>query len=180
MNYRRSKSLGSTFFFTLVTYQRQKLFENIDNINLLRDCIRDVKKYRPFKMEAFVIMPDHLHFIWTLPEGDNDFSTRWQIIKNKFTRNCLLRYDPQPDMTRIKKGEQCIWQRRFWEHQIRDEKDFEKHVDYIHYNPVKHGYATMASDWPYSSFHHYVKMGVYPINWGGDGCVNIAIVNSAE
>jgi putative transposase len=131
-------------------------------------------------MEAFVIMPDHLHFIWTLPESDNDFSTRWQAIKRKFTKGCALQYKDPPNMARIRKNEQCIWQRRFWEHQIRDEKDFEKHVDYIHHNPVKHGHVTNTIDWPHSSFHHYVETGIYPANWGGDGYVGLDIAVGAE
>ncbi|WP_051463707.1 REP-associated tyrosine transposase [Leptolyngbya sp. PCC 6406] len=109
---------------------------------------------------------DHIHSIWTLPQDDADFSTRWQRIKARFSLRCPDIYKPQPSSSRSRKGEQAIWQRRFWEHQIRNEADFSQHVDYIHYNPVKHGLVDKPRDWPYSSFHRYVADGAYSVDWG--------------
>ena len=127
---------------TLLERRRKLLTEHID---ILRAVFKAARQRRPFTVEAIVILPDHLHCIWTLPEGDADFSGRWQDIKARFAAHISVR--------RLKKGERGIWQRRFWEHAIRDERDFERHVNYIHYNPVKHGHMTMVADWPYLSFH---------------------------
>ena len=113
----------------------------------------------------------HLHCIWTLPDGDADFSTRWRLIKSDVSRHCTEQYKRQRSSSRLAKGEQAIWQRRFWEHQIRDDRDFMQHVDYIHYNPVSHGLAAAPKDWQYSSFHRYVREGIYPEDWGADGQV---------
>jgi putative transposase len=118
-------------------------------------------------MEAIVILPDHLHCIWTLSEGDDDFSTRWRQIKAAFSRQ--LPKTERHSQSRLNKGERGIWQRRFWEHAIRGDADYQRHVDYIHYNPVKHGYVTRVVDWPYSSFHRFVRLGVYPSGWAGAG-----------
>jgi putative transposase len=120
----------------------------------------------PFTIDAFVVLPDHLHCIWTMPHGDKDFSTRWRLIKNYFTRRCDTRYKDLPSRSRKDKKEQAVWQRRFWEPLIRDEKDFISHVKYIHYNPVKHGLVTAPKDWEYSSFHRYVRDGLYDLEWG--------------
>ena len=121
-------------------------------------------------MEAVVILPDHLHTIWSMPEDDSDFSTRWRRIKEEFTKTYLANggMEIQPSESGKKKKERGIWQRRFWEHSIRDEQDFEQHLDYIHYNPVKHGLVKSPHDWPYSSFSKWVKKGVYDEEWGGD------------
>ena len=113
-----------------------------------------------------VVLPDHLHTIWTLPEGDADFSTRWRLIKSAFSRN--LTSDERISWSRATKGERGIWQRRYWEHTIRDEEDFTRHTDYVHINPVKHELVTRVKDWPYSSFHRMVKIGTYPTDWAGD------------
>jgi putative transposase len=166
MNYRRSKAKGTSFFFTLVTYKRKLIFSDKNNIALLRNVIHTIKTRHPFNIDAFVLLPEHLHCIWTLPEGDNDFSLRWRLIKSYFTRECSLEYKKNSTLSRIHKGERCIWQRRFWEHQIIDEEDFRKHVEYIHYNPVKHGHVKKPHEWPYSSFHRYIKEEIYPIDWG--------------
>ena len=168
MYYRRLQTPGASFFFTLVTYQRNPLFADIRNIKLLREVIKKVQIAHPFKIDAFALLPDHLHCIWTLPTGDADFSMRWRLIKSYFTRNCLSEYKNISTLGRKYKKEQCIWQRRFWEHQIRNEEDFKMHVEYIHYNPVKHGYAKAACDWNSSSFHRYVKAGIYNNDWGVD------------
>jgi len=173
MDYRRAYIPGGTFFFTLVTYQRRKLFEEPSNIKLLQHCIKKVKEQHPFKMRAYVILPDHVHCIWTLPDNDIDFSTRWRLIKSYFTRDCVQHNNDIPSKSRRHKKEKCIWQRRFWEHAIRDENDFAQHVDYIHYNPVKHGYVSDPSGWPYSSLHFYMNKGVYPEHWGCDAAIGL-------
>jgi putative transposase len=121
----------------------------------------------PFSIDAMVLLPDHLHCIWTLPEGDADYAMRWNRIKRGVSQRTRERVAATLSASRLKRGELGLWQRRFWEHQIRDERDFARHVEYIHWNPVKHGYVTRAADWPYSSFHRYVTQGVYPRNWGG-------------
>jgi putative transposase len=172
MNYCRSKMPGGTFFFTLVTYQRARLFADIRNINLLREVIQKIKQLHPFKMQAYVLLPDHFHCIWTLPESD--YSTRWRLIKSYFTRSCYQDNKHVSSLSRKNKHEQCIWQRRFWEHTITTEADFENHVDYIHYNPVKHGYAASPSDWLHSSIHYYIQNEIYPKNWGQSGVVNLS------
>ena len=155
---------GGTFFFTvtLLESRRKLLTENIDN---LREVFKAARR-RPFTIEAIVILPDHLHCIWTLPSGDADFSTRWHDIKARFAAQ--LSRGERLSARRVKKGERGIWQRRFWEHVIRDEADYERHADYIHYNPVKHGQVTRVADWPYSSFHRYVESGIYNLEWAGD------------
>ncbi|UGV26901.1 transposase [Rhodopseudomonas boonkerdii] len=162
-SYRRSVVSGGCFFFTvnLADRRRQLLTEHADH---LRGAFRSVR--RPFTMDAIVVLPDHLHAIWTLPEGDADFATRWRLIKAYFSRHVALGEDVS--RSRILRGERGIWQRRFWEHTIRDERDYERHVDYIHFNPVKHGHVTRVRDWPYSSFHRFVARGIYPKDWAGD------------
>jgi putative transposase len=167
-HYRRTR-IGNTFFFTLVTYHRRPVLCHPTIRLSLRRAIDDVRKTRAFAIDAWVLMPDHLHCIWTLPTGDSDFSTRWSLIKRSVSRfsphialNPALRH-----ASACKHRESTIWQRRFWEHLIRDDVDFERHLDYIHYNPVRHGYVTRAVDWPYSTIHRYVRDGVYPIDWAG-------------
>ena len=172
MQYRRARTAGGTYFFTLVTYNRRKFLCEPENIVLLRVAFRYVMARHPFKIEAIVVLPDHLHCIWTLPEGDSEFSTRWRLIKSYFTRKCDATYRGRVSISRERKGEQAVWQRRFWEHQIRDERDFVRHVEYIHYNPVKHGLVKAPREWPYSSFHRYVQKGIYDAAWGdGDEIV---------
>ena len=166
MEYRRAKILGGTYFFTVITYARKNILTDPVNITLLRDASRHVMEKHPFEIDAFVLLPDHLHCIWTLPDGDMDFSKRWRLIKSYFTRNCLPEYRNIANNARIKKKEQAVWQRRYWEHLIRDDNDYLRHVEYIHYNPVKHGYVKAPRDWEYSSFHKYVRQGKYENNWG--------------
>jgi len=178
MQYRRSIITGGTFFFTVVTYNRRNIFGSPENIGLLRTIFKEVMAGHPFTIDAAVILPDHLHCIWTLPEGDKDFSGRWRLIKSDFTRRCDERYKIPTSAARRHKKEQAIWQRRFWEHQIRDENDFIRHVEYIHYNPVKHGLTGAPVDWPYSSFHRYVKAGKYDPDWAaGKTDMNMTIGN---
>lgn len=166
MHYRRAFTPGGTFFFTVVTEQRRPIFASAQAVEVLRNAFRTVRTSRPFDIDAMVVMPEHLHCIWTLPPGDADFSTRWRLIKTWFTKHAKLGLHPAPDPARLAKHEQAVWQHRYWEHQLRDETDVARHTDYIHYNPVKHGLATSPMDWPYSSFRRYVKAGIYPANWG--------------
>jgi putative transposase len=168
-NYRRANAEGATYFFTVVAYQRQKFLIQPENRHALRNAIAEVRQHYSFSIEAWVLLPDHMHCIWTLPENDSDYSKRWGLIKAKFTKQnkAQLHNEAWMNQSKHKHRESTIWQRRFWEHQIRDDNDFEKHVDYIHFNPVKHGYVDRARDWPYSTFHRYVRSGVYPIDWAG-------------
>ncbi|MBC3806436.1 transposase [Undibacterium seohonense] len=165
--YRRSLLAGGTYFFTVVTYRRQAILCDEMLRNALRSAIESVRASRPFTIDAWVLLPDHLHCIWTLPEGDADFSARWMMIKRKVSIACAAQYKRAEWLTASKQKhrESTIWQRRFWEHQIRDDEDYTKHLDYLHYNPVKHGLINQAKDWQYSSFHRYAKSGLYDENW---------------
>ena len=121
----------------------------------------------PFQVDAWVLLPDHMHCIWTLPEGDADFSTRWNLIKRRVSK-ALKDSHHNPEWMNVSKSshrELIFWQRRFWEHRIRDERDFERHADYIHYNPVKHGLCRHPSEWPYSTVHRFIRKGIYPTDW---------------
>ena len=172
MRYSRARLKAGTYFFTVVTHKRVKIFNRSDNVELLRQAFGKVIKRHPFKIEAFVLLPDHLHCIWTLPQGDADFSTRWRLIKSYFSRHIGFvgwveeRNPTKKTTSRSKKNEKSIWQRRFWEHLIRNHEDLRRHVEYIHYNPVKHGLTEAPGDWDYSSFHRYVYKGMYDIKWG--------------
>jgi putative transposase len=137
-----------------------------NNVLLLRESFRHVMEKHPFTIDAFVLLPDYLHCLWTLSDGDRNFSKRWRLIKSYFSRKCDDKYKHTTSVSRQKKKEQAVWQRRFWEHLIRDEDDFARHVEYIHYNPVKHGLANAPKDWEYSSFHRYVHDGVHDLEWG--------------
>ncbi|MDD5389159.1 MAG: transposase [Gallionellaceae bacterium] len=169
MRYRRAFIPGGCFFFTVVTEQRRPLFASGASVEVLRAAFRSVRKRRPFEIDAIVVMPDHLHCIWTLPPEDADFATRWRLIKTWFTKHCDPALRAAPDQVRAKRGELGLWQHRYWEHAIRDEADFTRHVEYIHFNPVKHGHVAAPALWPYSSFHRYVEAGVYAPDWGGEG-----------
>ncbi|RYF19292.1 MAG: transposase [Comamonadaceae bacterium] len=165
--YIRSDVAGATYFFTLTLQDRSARYL-VDHIAALRASVADAKKRHPFCMDAVVVLPEHLHTLWTLPADDADFGMRWMLIKQGFTRRLreegLL--ERRASSTRGTKGERSLWQRRFWEHRIRDDDDFARHVDYIHFNPVKHGWVMRAGDWPYSSLHRYVREGKLPPNWG--------------
>lgn len=164
VRYRRNALAGGKYFFT-VTLADRRLRALIDHVDALRAAVRDVRRTHPFAIDAIVILPDHLHIIMTLPAGDANFSIRWSLIKRRFTTAVAKTGVP---IARHRNGEHALWQRRFWEHTIRDERDFERHADYIHFNPVKHRLVTRVRDWPYSSFHRYERQGVLPIDWGGD------------
>jgi putative transposase len=163
--YTRTYVPGGTFFFTVALLERKRSLLT-DHIDLLRESFRKVRHQRPFKIDAIVVLPDHLHCVWTLPPDDPDFSTRWRLIKTAFARGIPI--GERLSQRRQRVGERGIWQRRFWEHMIRDERDFSSHVDYIHYNPLKHGHVQRVSDWPHSSFHQYVSEGVYPSDWASE------------
>jgi putative transposase len=167
--YRRARSPGTTFFFTVNTHLRQPFLIDVDVRAALREGIDRVRLTMPFEIDAWVLLPDHLHCIWTLPDGDADFSSRWRIIKTIVTQRCGSRLNVGELLSdrRKRKNQSSLWQQRFWEHQIRDDADFIRHVDYIHWNPVKHGHAKRAGDWPYSSLHRYVRNGLLPTNWLG-------------
>jgi putative transposase len=166
MKYRRAKVAGGTYFFTVVTHNRRPFLCEPENIDLLRNAFRYVKHSHPFIIDAIAILPEHIHCLWTLPPADDDFSTRWRLLKSYFTRHCQEQYNSAISASRFDKREQAIWQRRFWEHQIQDERDFSQHFDYIHYNPVKHNLVRSPNDWQFSSFHHHVQQGVYSLDWG--------------
>ena len=161
VHYRRNRVPGGTYFFTVTLADRRSRIL-VEHIGELRASFRAIRRARPFQIEAIVVLPDHLHTIWTLPENDADYSSRWRAIKSRFTRR--LRTQGAP-LQANSKGEYALWQRRYWEHTIRDEDDLQKHVDYIHYNPVKHGLVNRVTDWPYSSFHRYVRRGWLSQDW---------------
>ena len=162
--YRRAKQKGGTFFFTVALANRKSSLLT-DHIDLFKTAYRRVWIERPFKSIAVCVLPDHLHVVWELPENDDDFSTRWQLIKRYFS----YYFEPAENrsLSKVKHREKGIWQRRFWEHQIRDDEDLNRCVDYVHFNPVKHGDVTRCVDWKYSSFHRYVRQGLLPEDWGG-------------
>jgi putative transposase len=164
MRYRRAGVPGASYFFTVNLAERSRTLL-VDHADVLRAVIREVRSRHPFRIDAMVVLPDHLHAIWTLPEKDKDFSIRWMLIKSGFSRR--LPTGERRNRSRMAKGERGIWQRRFWEHLIRDEKDYERHVDYIHYNPVKHGYVTRPVDWPHSSIHRFIAQGIVGPDWAG-------------
>ena len=150
MRYRRTDVAGATYFFTVNLAERHRTLLT-EHIALLRTVMHGVKQRHPFHIDAMVILPDHLHCVWTLPQGDADYPLRWTLIKAGFSRR--IPKTEWRNVSRVDKGERGVWQRRYWEHLIRDERDYARHVDYIHFNPVKHGYVQRAADWPYSSIH---------------------------
>ncbi len=161
--------MGATYFFTVVTYRRQRFLCDEPVRVALREAIQETRLSCPFVIDGWVLLPDHLHCIWTLPPDDADFSKRWALIKRFVTNRCgpaLLRNEWMNESKR-RRNESTVWQRRFWEHMIRDETDYIRHLDYLHYNPVKHGLVTMVKDWPFSTFQRYMKNGVYSEDWGG-------------
>ncbi|MGE8503531.1 MAG: REP-associated tyrosine transposase [Pseudomonas sp.] len=173
-DYRRAAVPGGIYFFTLVSERRQPILTYPDIRQALREAIETVRLTQPFTIDAWVLLPDHLHAIWRLPPGDADFSNRWRLIKRHVTHACgktYLRADLLSERRHVK-GQGTFWQQRFWEHLIRDECDYARHFDYLHGNPLKHGLVTRVRDWPWSSFHRWVKQGVYPVDWGGDTSVN--------
>jgi putative transposase len=216
-DYRRAAVPGGTFFFTLVSHERRPILCD-DAIRLaLREAITTVKNKHPFTIDAWVLLPDHLHCIWTLPPGDDAFSIRWSMIKRFVTQqiagscggahgapyggrggsgahgapygvsqlDCRVRrahhkypnqihcsdgeHSAPVSASRLRRREGSLWQRRFWEHQLRDQADLNRCLDYLHWNPVKHGHVSRVAEWPYSTFHRFVREGMYPKDWGGQG-----------
>ncbi|MDB5815799.1 MAG: hypothetical protein JWN23_2916 [Rhodocyclales bacterium] len=164
MRYRRSHVQGGTWFFRVNLADRTSNML-IENVETLREVIRSVRQAHPFEIIAMVVMPEHLHAIWQLPPDDADYPMRWSLIKAGFSRRLIK--TEQISESRAGKRERGIWQRRYWEHQIRDDADLGSHVDYIHFNPVKHGYVKRAADWPHSSIHRFIKLGWVSPDWGG-------------
>jgi putative transposase len=164
MRYRRDYR-GNCYFFTLVTFDRQPILCGEQEITRLRSAFRAVRATHPFELLAMVVLPDHLHCIWQLPDGDSDFAKRWMLVKRHFSR-ATPATEGDVSASRRRKRERAIWQRRYWEHRIRDEDDFARHLDYIHYNPVRHGHAQSPWEWPYSSLAACTRRGWYLPNWG--------------
>jgi putative transposase len=165
-DYRRNRIPGGTFFFTVNLQDRQSRLL-VEHIGVLRQSVRHAMHRAPFHIDAWVVLPEHMHCLWTLPEGDVDYSARWQTIKMTFSRKIPLH--EYRSESRAAKRERGIWQRRFWEHTIRNEQDYAAHMDYIHFNPVKHGLVGSVADWPHSSFHRAVFNGLYPPEWTASG-----------
>ena len=163
-DYRRNRMPGGTYFFTVNLLERKSdlLVEYID---CLREAVRMVRFNQPFHIDAWVVLPDHMHCVWTLPDGDADYSSRWKAIKIAFSKS--IPKTERLSAVRIANGERGIWQRRYWEHTIRNDKDYAAHIDYCHINPLKHGLVKQVADWPYSTFHALVKAGIYVENWAG-------------
>ena len=164
--YRRARTPGATFFFTVTLADRRSTLL-ADEIGRLRTAWRRAAQLHPFETIAVCILPDHLHAIWTLPPDDHDFSLRWSLIKAGFSRGLPAERRRSP--SKVLHREKGIWQRRFWEHQIRDDADLQRHADYIHFNPVKHGLVQKVRDWPHSSFHRWVREGWVDENWAEAG-----------
>lgn len=166
-NYRRTFLEGGTFFFTLVTQRRRPLFADGTARRLLGEAIRTVQVATTFEMVAVVLLPDHLHCIWTLPDDDADYPSRWACIKKGFVKSWLAvgGGEARVSHARQERNERGVWQKRFWEHRIRNQTDLARHVNYIHYNPVKHGLVRCPHAWPDSSFHRWVKEGYFRPDW---------------
>ena len=175
-NYRRCYVPGGTYFFTVVTQDRLPIFRSERNRQYLRDSFTSIQEKKPFELFAIVLLPDHLHCVWTLPPGDDQYSIRWAQIKESFTRHflCSGEIERRVSRSRLKHRERGVWQRRFWEHTIEDGDELIRCVDYIHWNPVKHGYVKRVRDYPWSSFHRFVQSGDYDLDWGNGEVIDIA------
>lgn len=172
MRYRRAEAAGASYFFTVVTFRRQPVFTEPPVVEMLERAIQRIQERRPFVVEAQVVLSDHLHAMWTLPEDDSNYPTHWRLIKEAFTREYVPTYGViWQDERRRTRGERTVWQRRFWEHLIRDDRDFSAHLEYIHLNPVRHGLVSAPRDWPYSTFRKWVANGSYDLTWGANGPV---------
>lgn len=170
---------GASYFFTVVTHRRQRILTKAPARDLLRTAMAAVRERLPFEVFAMVLLPDHLHCIWTLPPDDDDFPERWRQIKGRFTHEYLAAGGRDWDVTeqQQRQGRRGVWQPRYWEHRIRDEGDYVRYRDYIHLNPVKHGYVENPGDWPWSSFHRHVEMGWLHANWPGSSPVELPPVD---
>lgn len=164
-DYRRARDVGACYLFTLVTHQRRPLLTEPPLRAALRGAIEQVRQRHPFVIHAWVLLPDHLHCLWQLPEEDADYGLRWSLIK-RLTSQAVPSVQGVSLSRRLRR-EAGLWQRRFWEHRIRDEADYRRHMDYLHWNPVRHGLVERVGDWRWSSYHRLVREGVYPADWGG-------------
>jgi REP-associated tyrosine transposase len=174
MRYHRTEAAGASYFFTVVTFRRQPVFTEAPVVEMLERAIRRVQERRPFVVEAQVVLADHLHALWTLHEEDSDYPTRWRLIKEAFTREYVPAYGLiWHDHRRHARGGRTVWQRRYWEHLIRDDRDFSAHLEYIHLNPVRHGLVSAPRDWPHSTFLKWVANGSYDLTWGSKGPVSL-------
>ncbi|MGH8145976.1 MAG: REP-associated tyrosine transposase [Rhodanobacteraceae bacterium] len=177
MDYRRALIQGGIYFFTVNLANRSSSLL-VERVDILRDVVRQVRQRHPFEIVAWVVLPDHIHSIWTLPPSDADFPMRWALIKAGFSRR--IARNENINASRANKGERGIWQRRFWEHLIRDDDDLARHMDYIHINPVQHGHTAKASDWPWSSIHRYIRNGMLSADWATDPDVAASIGERQE
>jgi putative transposase len=169
-DYRRWYVAGGTYFFTAVTLGRQRILCGNAARSCLHEAIETVRKKRPFTLVAIILLPNHIHTVWALPPGDADYPIRWKRLKEEFTLAYLARggVEVPPTLSRVRQGERGVWQRRYWEHAVRDEEDLKRCVDYVHWNPKKHGHVASVRDWPWSSFHRYVELGEYAREWGSE------------
>jgi putative transposase len=172
-DYRRYDVPGGTYFFTVVTHLRRRILTSEIGRHSLHEAIAEQQTKRPFELAAIVLLPDHLHAVWTLPRGDDKHSLRWSQIKEEFTRKYLAGggREAAQSRSRSERRHRGVWQKRFWEHTCRDEADLKRLIDYVHWNPVKHGYVRRVRDYPWSSFHRFVELGEYDLDWGrSDPC----------
>lgn len=167
-DYRRNYVKGGSYFFTVVTEKRRPILNSDLARKCLREAIRHCRQEQPFKIDAIVLLSNHIHAIWTLPDDDFDYSKRWGVIKKHFTQSWLAQGGAEANISTSKQRyhRRGVWQRQFWEHTLAVQEDYNQHFDYLHYNPVKHGIVKHLSDYPYSSFHRYVRQGIYSENWG--------------
>ena len=168
-SYRRILIPGGTYFFTVVTHGRRPILTGDLGRACLRSAIVRERAKRPFEILAMVLLPDHIHAVWTLPEGDADYSSRWARIKENFTREFSAKanlLDGSRSESRLRHREANVWQRRFWERTVRDEDDLKRCVDYLHWNPVKHGLVDRVGEYPWSSYHKFLLSGEYEADWG--------------
>ena len=163
--YRRSHATGASWFFTVATYRRRPMLTRPDVLSALRHAITQTRERHPFEIVAWVVLPDHMHALWTLPETDGSYAMRWALIKRLTAQAVRDAMPPVTSKSMQARGEIGLWQRRYWEHQIRDENDLHRHIDYIHFNPVKHGLVASTDQWSHSTFHRYVREGQLPANW---------------
>lgn len=168
VDYRRIKIKGGTYYFTLVTNKRQKIFSSPNTSHIFLNALQPVRKFHPFNNLAYCILPEHIHLLWEMPIDDSNYSLRISEIKKRFSKHFIAEhgYPNFATPSQRKRGETGVWQSRFWEHYIRDEEDLNRHIDYIHYNPVKHGLVNRAYGWHVSSFREYVMKGYYDDDWG--------------
>ncbi|HIE1892781.1 TPA: REP-associated tyrosine transposase [Pseudomonas aeruginosa] len=169
-SYRRTWVPGGTYFFTVTLHDRRSNLLTRE-IDLLRRVVAQTRRRHPFRIDAWVVLPEHMHCLWTLPPDDADFATRWKVIKSGFARR--IPCHESRTFAQRRRGQRAIWQQRYWEHLICNDTDYRRHFDYIHLNPVKHGLVTAVKDWPFSTFHRAVAEGLYPEDWAGDPSLEV-------